>query len=134
MYKTSHKYHSMIRQASLVNYCCCVYFQGDGFHDDPSTLSSAYCSSSDSMEKPAAMEPTDLQALDIDGLPSKAHDPVPPSVNDQVRLEIMVGTVTPPLLPMKSSLTIATIINLYSSLSSSIFGLEKFYLYPQLQF
>ena len=50
-----------------------------------------YCSSSDSMEKPTAMEPPDLPPLDIDDLPSKAHDPVPPSINDQLRLDFMVG-------------------------------------------
>ena len=98
----------------------------------PLHLSSAYRSSSDSMEKPAAMEPPDLQALDIDDLPSKAHDSAPPSVNDQVRLDFMVGMATPLPPPMKSSLTIAKIINLYSSLNSSILSLEKFYLYPQL--
>ena len=42
---------------------------------------------SDSMEKPAAMEPPDLPPLDIDDLPSKAHDSAPLSVNDQVRLD-----------------------------------------------
>ena len=59
------------------------------FHDDPSTV--VFCYSSDSIEKPTAMEPPDLPSLDIDDLPSKAHDPVPPSVNDQVRLDFMVG-------------------------------------------
>ena len=43
------------------------------------------------MEKPTAMEPPDLPPLDIDDLPSKAHDPVLPSINDQVRLDFMVG-------------------------------------------
>ena len=93
----------------------------------PLHLSSAYCSNS--MEKPADMEPSNLPPLDIIDLPSKAHDSVPPSVNDQVRLDFMIGTVTHPP-PMKSSLTIA-IINSYSSLNSC---LEKFNLYPQLQF
>ena len=83
------------------------------------------------MEKPAAMEPPDLPPLDIGDLPSIAHDSALPSVNDQVRLDFMVGMVTPPP-PMKSSLTIAIIINMYSSLNSSILSLEKFYLYPQL--
>ena len=54
-------------------------------------LSSAYRSSSDSREKPAAMEPPDLPPLDIDDLPSKAHDSAPPSINDHVRLDFMVG-------------------------------------------
>ena len=51
----------------------------------PLHLSSAYCYSSDSMEKAAAMEPPDLPPLDIDDLTSKAHDSAPPSVNDQVK-------------------------------------------------
>ena len=63
----------------------------------PLHLSSAYHSSSFSKEKPEAVEPPDLPPLDIDGLPSKAHDSAPPSVNDQVRLDFMVGMVTPPL-------------------------------------
>ena len=46
-------------------------------------LSSAYRSSSDSMEKPAAVEPPDLPPLDVDDVPSKAHDSAPPSINDQ---------------------------------------------------
>ena len=81
----------------------------------PLHMSSAYHSSSDSMEKPAAMEPPDLPPLDIDDLPSKSHDSAPPSVNNQVRLDFMVGMVTPPPPSMKSSLTIAIIIKLYSS-------------------
>ena len=61
----------------------------------PLHLSSAYHSSSFSMKKPAAVEPSNLPPLDIDDLPSKAHDSAPPSVNDQVRLDFMVGMVTP---------------------------------------
>ena len=64
----------------------------------PLHLSSAYHSSSFSMEKPAAVEPPDLPPLDIDDLPSKAHDSAPPRVNDQVRLDFMVGMVTSPPL------------------------------------
>ena len=60
----------------------------------PLRLTSVYRSLSDSMEKPAAVEPPDLPPLDIDDLPSKAHDSAPPSVNDQVRLEFMVEMVT----------------------------------------
>ena len=68
----------------------------------PLHLSSAY--RSNSMEKPADMEPPDFPPLDIIDLPSKAYDSAPPSVNDQVRLSFMVGTVTHTPPPMKSSL------------------------------
>ena len=46
----------------------------------PLHFSSVYCSFSDSMEKPAAVEPPDLPPLEV-------HDAAPPSVNDQVRVD-----------------------------------------------
>ena len=81
----------------------------------PLHLSSAYRSSSDSMEKPAAVEPPDLPPLDIDDLPSKAHDSAPPSVNDQVKLDFMVGMGSLGFPQMTSPVPIAINIKLCSS-------------------
>ena len=82
----------------------------------PLHLSSAYRSSSDSIEKPAPMEqPPDLPPLDIDDLPPNAHNPVPPSVNDQVRLDFMVRMGSLGFPQMKSPIPIAINIKLYSS-------------------
>ena len=81
------------------------------------------------LEKAAAVEPPDLPPLDIDDLTSKSDDSAPLSVNDQVRLDFMVGMGNPPNeIPPTNSYNI---IKLYSSLNSSIFSFEKFYLYPQ---
>ena len=81
----------------------------------PLHLSSAYRSDCDSMEKPAAMDPPDLPPLDIDDLPSKSHDSAPPSGNNQVRLDFMVGMGSLGFPQMKSPLPIAINIKLYSS-------------------
>ena len=82
----------------------------------PLHFSSAYCYSSDSMEKPAPMEqPPDLPPLDIDDLPPNPHDPVPPSANDHVRLDFMVRMGSLGFPQMKSPIPIAINIILYSS-------------------
>ena len=76
----------MIRQVSLANVVVVVHISREmDSMMTPLRLSSAYCYSSDSTQKPAAMEPPDLPPLDIDDLPSKTHDSAPPSVNDQVK-------------------------------------------------
>ena len=78
----------MIKQASLANFVVVVHISREmGSMVAHLRLSSAYRSSSDCLEKPAAVEPPDLPPLDIDDLPSKAHDSAPPSVNDQVSVD-----------------------------------------------
>ena len=81
----------------------------------PLHLSSAYRSDCDSMEKPGAVKPSNIPPLDIDALPSKAHDSTPPSVNDQVRLDVMVDMGSLGFPQMKSPVPIAINIKSYSS-------------------
>ena len=66
------------------------------------------------LEKAAAVEPPDLPPLHIDDLTSKSDDSAPLSVNDQVRLDFMVGMGNPQMkFPLP--IAIANIIKLYSS-------------------
>ena len=58
------------------------------------------------LEKAAAVKPPDLPPLDINDLTSKSDDSAPLSVNDQVRLDFMVGMGNP---PMKFPLPVAII-------------------------